>query len=369
MKASRTPINVAQKSSFRQADGKLVLIAGPCSAESEEQMLKTAQQLKAINGITVFRAGIWKSRTRPNSFKGVGTVGLQWLDMVKKETGLRTSCEVANAQHAEEAMKHGVDILTVSGRATVNPFAMEEIAAALKGTNTPVLVNNPVYPDLGLWLGALERLNQADITDLGLINRGFNADEQYPYRSHPRWDHMLQLQELHPELPILCDAAHIAGRRSLLYPVSQKAVDLGADGLLFESHTNPAAALSSPQQQLMPQELDLLINAIETKVRLDGTNHLVEQLDDLSQQMDSMDKALVDLLLRRREVSQKMSLHQMGDVQESLQITRWQQELDAWLQRDDYTQMDSGFVKSLMEALQQHRKASEGGVASSSAVA
>ncbi|GAB3830103.1 hypothetical protein GCM10028895_45720 [Pontibacter rugosus] len=267
-------------------------------------------------------------------------------------------------------MRHGVDVLTISGRATVNPFAMEEIASALKGTAMPVLVNNPVYPDLGLWLGALERLNYAGITDLGVINRGFAADEQYPYRSHPRWDHVLQLQELHPELPILCDATHIAGRRSLLYPVSQKAVDLGADGLLFESHTCPAEALSSAQQQLMPQELDLLINAIETKVKLDGTNHLVEQLDDLSQQMDSMDKALVDLLLRRREVSQKISLHQMGDVQESLQIKRWQQELDAWLQRDDYTDMDSKFVKSLMEALQQHRKDTQGGVgASSSAVA
>ncbi|WP_299757808.1 chorismate mutase [uncultured Pontibacter sp.] len=364
MRASRTPINVAQKSSFRHADGSLVLIAGPCSAESEEQMLKTAQQLKAIKGINVLRAGIWKSRTRPNSFKGVGTVGLQWLEMVKKETGLRTACEVANAQHAEEAMKHGVDILSISGRATVNPFAMEEIAAALKGTDMPVLVNNPVYPDLGLWLGALERLNQAGITDLGLINRGFAADEQYPYRSHPRWDHMLQLQEMHPELPILCDAAHIAGRRSLLYPVSQKAVDLGVDGLLFESHMNPAGALSSPQQQLMPQELDLLINAIESKVKLDGTNHLVEQLDDLSQQMDSVDKALVDLLLRRREVSQKISLHQMGDVQESLEVSRWQQELDAWLQRDDYTDMDSSFVRTLMEALQQHRQNPQGRIGS-----
>lgn len=368
MKASRTPINVAQKSSFRHADGKLVLIAGPCSAESEEQMLTTAQQLKAINGITVFRAGIWKSRTRPNSFKGVGTVGLQWLDMVKKETGLRTSCEVANAQHAEEAMKYGADILSISGRATVNPFAMEEIAAALKGTNMPVLVNNPVYPDLRLWLGALERLNQAGIADLAVINRGFSADEQYPYRSHPRWDHMLQLQEMHPELPILCDPSHIAGRRSLLYPVSQKAVDLGADGLLFESHMNPVSALSSPQQQLMPQELDLLINAIQTKVKLDGTTKLVEQLDDLSQQMDSVDKALVDLLLRRREVSQKISLHQMGDVQESLQGNRWQQELDTWLQREDYTDMDSSFVKTLMEALQQHRQSAQG-IIGSSAVA
>lgn len=363
MRASRTPINVAQKSSFRHADGKLVLIAGPCSAESEEQMLKTAQQLKAINGINVFRAGVWKSRTRPNSFKGVGTVGLQWLQMVKQETGLKTAVEVANAQHAEEALKHGVDILTVSGRATVNPFAMEEIADALKGSSIPVLVNNPVYPDLQLWLGALERLNHAGIHDLGVINRGFAADEQYPYRSHPRWDYVLQLQQMHPELPILCDAAHIAGRRSMLYPVSQKAVDLGADGLLFESHINPPAALSSPQQQLMPQELDLLVNAIETKVKLDGTNQLVEQLDHLSQQMDSMDKALVDLLLRRREVSQKMSMHQMGELQEGLQLNSWQQELSAWLQQGEHPDMNSSFVQSLVEAMQ-YRKGPSGNSAS-----
>ncbi|MFD3000577.1 3-deoxy-7-phosphoheptulonate synthase [Pontibacter toksunensis] len=361
MKASRTPLNVAPQSSFRHADGKLVLIAGPCSAESEEQMLKTAQQLQNIKGVSVFRAGIWKSRTRPDSFKGVGLVGLQWLSMVKQETGLRTACEVANAQHVEEALKHGVDILTVSGRATVNPFAMEEIAAVLKGTSTPVLVNNPVYPNLNLWIGALERLQYADLTDIGVINRGFSTDEQSPYRNHPRWDHMLQLKELYPQLPVLCDAAHIAGRRSLLYPVSQKAVDLGADGLLFESHMNPAAALSSPQQQLLPQELDLLINAVVSNVKLGGTTELVEQLDELSQQIGSLDDALLELLLRRTEVSRRMSERQMGSLQSSLQTTqRWQKQMDEWLQQADPAAVDKGLVMSVLSAIQQQSTQSGG---------
>ncbi|GAB3526515.1 bifunctional 3-deoxy-7-phosphoheptulonate synthase/chorismate mutase type II [Pontibacter brevis] len=361
MKASRTTINVAPQSSFRNADGKLVLIAGPCSAESEVQMLQTAQQLQHIKGMSVFRAGIWKSRTRPDSFKGVGTVGLQWLSMVKKETGLRTACEVANAQHVEQALKHEVDILTISGRATVNPFAMEEIAAVLKGSNTPVLVNNPVYPNLNLWIGALERLQYADLSDIGVINRGFSTDEPSPYRNHPRWDHMLQLKELYPHLPVLCDAAHIAGRRSLLYPVSQKAMDLGADGLLFESHMNPAAALSSPQQQLMPKELDLLVNAVVSNVKLGGTTELVEQLDELSQQIGSLDDALLELLLRRTEVSKKMSQRQMGDLQPSPQAAqKWQKQMNDWLQQADTSALNKGLVMSVLNALQQQSSASSG---------
>ncbi|WP_237586669.1 chorismate mutase [Pontibacter russatus] len=360
MKASRTTINVAPQSSFRNPDGTLVLIAGPCSAESEEQMLKTARQLKTVKGISVFRAGIWKSRTRPDSFKGVGTEGLQWLEMVKKETGLRTACEVANAQHAEQALKHSVDILTISGRATVNPFAMEEIAAALQGTNIPVLVNNPVYPNLELWIGALERLQQAGLMDMGAINRGFSTDEQYPYRNHPRWDHMLQLKELYPELPVLCDAAHIAGRRSLLYPVSQKAVDLGADGLLFEAHINPPAALSSPQHQLLPQELDLLVNAVASKVKLAGTTELVEQLDELSQQMESLDDELLELLLRRTAMSKKMSEHRMGDVQPNRQAQRWQKQLNDWLQHTTPNGAGKSLVAAVLQELQQQNTRSTG---------
>ncbi|WP_242920570.1 chorismate mutase [Pontibacter liquoris] len=354
MRASTTTLHVAPQSSFRQADGKPVLVAGPCSAESEEQMLKTAHALLKVEGISIFKAGIWKSRTRPNSFEGVGVVGLEWLAKVKKETGLRTACEVANAYHAEEALAHEVDILCISGRTVVNPFAVQEIAAALRGTNVPVLVNNPVYPDLQLWIGTLERLNQAGLTDLGAIHRGFLAEEQYPYRSHPKWDYLQQLKQLVPELPVLCDAGHMAGKRSLMYPVSQRAIDLGADGLLFESHISPAEALSNPQQQLMPQELELLVNAIRTKVTLAETTQLVDQLDALSQQMGNLDDELLELLLRRSDVTRKISKQQLGLGGPVLQVSRWQKQLEGWLQNPAQEGMDEGLVRSMVQLIHQH---------------
>ncbi|MEJ8801660.1 3-deoxy-7-phosphoheptulonate synthase [Pontibacter sp. H249] len=352
MRASTTTINVTPKSSFRQADGQMVLIAGPCSAETEDQMLKTAQLLKNVNGISVFKAGIWKSRTRPNSFEGVGTTGLEWLQLVKQETGLKTTCDVANAQQAQDALQHGVDILCISGRATVNPFAMQDLAAALQGTNIPVLVNNPVYPDLRLWIGALERLHQAGITDLGAIHRGFATDEQHPYRNHPKWEHMLELKQQLPELPILCDASHIAGKRSLLYPVSQRGVELGVDGMLFESHVNPVEALSSPQQQLMPQELELLVNAVVTKVKLTETTQMVDQLDELSKQIGFLDKELMELLLRRTEVTKKLSGQGGLSSPSVLQASPWQKQLEGWLQQDQVAGLDAGLIQTVVAALQ-----------------
>ncbi|MBC5994646.1 3-deoxy-7-phosphoheptulonate synthase [Pontibacter cellulosilyticus] len=354
MRASTTTIELTSKSSFRQANGQLVLIAGPCSAETEEQMLNTAMQLKNVNGISVFKAGIWKSRTRPNSFEGVGTIGLGWLQKVKQETGLKTACDVVNAQQAQEALQHGIDILCISGRATVNPFAVQELAEVLRGTDVPVLVNNPVYTDLRLWLGALERLHQAGITDLGAIHRGFAIDEQHPYRNHPKWEHMLELKSLLPELPILCDTSHIAGKRSLLYPVSQRAVELGADGMLFESHVNPAEALSSQQQQLMPQELDLLINAVVTKVKLAETTEMVDELDKLSQQIGSLDDELMELLLRRTAVTKKLGSQGGLSSVPLQQAGKWQQQLESLLQQNQLPGLNTELVQTVANALQQH---------------
>ena len=330
-----------------------MLIAGPCSAETEDQMLKTAMLLKNVNGISVFKAGIWKSRTRPNSFEGVGTVGLKWLQKVKQVTGLKTACDVVNAQQALEALQHGVDILCISGRATVNPFAMQEIAEALKGTNVPVLVNNPVYPELRLWLGALERLHQAGITDLGAIHRGFATDEQHPYRHHPKWEHMLELKALLPDLPILCDVSHIAGKRSLLYPVSQRAVELGADGMLFESHVNPAEALSSQQQQLMPQELELLINAVVTKVKLTETTEMVDKLEELSKQIGSLDEELLELLLRRTAVTRELDNQRGLSGSPVQQSVKWQTQLQQLLQQDQLPGLSAGLVQTVVNALNQ----------------
>ncbi len=346
-----------------------MLVAGPCSAESEEQMLKTAQALTKVEGVSVFKAGIWKSRTRPNSFEGVGDVGLAWLKTVKQETGLRTACEVANARQAEAALAHQVDILCISGRTVVSPFAVEEVASAIKGCPVPVLVNNPVYPDLELWIGTLERLHQAGITDLAAIHRGFQASEQYPYRRHPRWDYMQQLKQLLPDIPVLCDAGHIAGKRSLMYPVSQRAIDLGADGLLFESHISPGEALSNPQQQLMPQELELLVNAIRTAVKLDETAQLVDQLDDLSQQMDSLDDELLELLLRRSDMTRKISQQRLGFAAPDLQGTRWKKQLENWLQKAGQEGSDEELVKSVARAIHQHTVQAQNNSMGSSAVA
>ncbi|WP_242928477.1 chorismate mutase [Pontibacter vulgaris] len=331
MRGSINTNKLAPQSSFRQESGKPVLLAGPCSAESEDQLLQTAKLLKNNQSVTAFKAGIWKSRTRPNSFEGVGTVGLQWLQKVKAETGLRTACDIANAQHAEEALKHGIDILCISGRTTVNPFAIQEIAAAVSGTNIPMLVTNPVYPDLKLWVGALERLQQAGLTDLGAIHRGFSGEDHDLYRNHPKWEHMLQLRQEMPELPVLCDASHIAGKRSLLYPVGQRALDLGIDGLLLESHISPAEALSSQQQQLMPQELELLINALKTRVKLSETTELVDQLDELRQQIENLDDELMELLLRRSAVSKQIGSYGLGNTRPAMQVSKWQKHLELLL--------------------------------------
>jgi chorismate mutase len=313
MRASKTNIRITTQSSFRKTDGTPVLFAGPCSAETETQVLQTAMQLKNMPQVNVFKSGIWKSRTRPDSFEGVGTVGLTWLQKVKAETGLKVACDVANAQQTEEALAHGIDILCLSGRATVNPYAVQEIANVLQGTGKPILVNNPVYTDLGLWIGALERLYKAGLDDLGAIHRGFSGDGNELYRNHPKWEIVLQLRNELPELPVLCDASHIAGKRSLLYPVGQRALDLGLEGLILESHLSPATALSSRQQQLQPKELELLLNALQTGVALNESTKLAEHLDTLSQEVASLDKALAELLIQRTAVASQLNSYGLGD--------------------------------------------------------
>ncbi|MBB6612537.1 3-deoxy-7-phosphoheptulonate synthase [Pontibacter sp. Tf4] len=337
MRASKTTISAAPQSSFRNASGLPVLIAGPCSAESEAQIIETAGQLQSLQNVTIFKAGIWKSRTRPNSFAGVGTAGLPWLQKVKQQTGMRLAVDVSNAQQTEDALRHGIDILSLNGRVTVNPYAVQEIAEVLRGTATPLLVTNPVYPDLGLWIGAFERLQQAGLTDLGAVHRGFSGeDKELLYRNQPKWEVMLELRRELPELPILCDASHIAGKRSLLYPVGQRALDLGVDGLLFEAHSNPAAALSSQQQQLMPQELDVLLNALKTRVKLTETTELVEHLDALRQEVETLDQQLTELLLHRTAVTSQMSSFGLGSAPAAAVLGKKQEHLSGLLLGKDH---------------------------------
>lgn len=236
-----------------------LLIAGPCGAESFEQLQQTAKGLKALNNVSLFRAGVWKPRTRPNAFEGKGEEALKWLAEIKKEFGFKITVEVANAQHTELALKYGIDVLWIGARTTVNPFSVQEIADVLKGTDVPVMVKNPIHADLQLWVGALERVSNSGITKLAAIHRGFYVYGKTKYRNKPMWQLPIELRTLFPELPIICDPSHISGNRELIPSIAQKALDLGMNGLMIESHFNPSIALSDAEQQLTPAQLGDLI--------------------------------------------------------------------------------------------------------------
>lgn len=348
--ATTSSMKLAGQSSQLAKKERPVVIAGPCSAESEDQMLQTALGLQKVKGVTVFRAGIWKPRTRPGSFQGVGTVGLEWLNKVKQQTGLRTACEVATASQVEQALKHGVDILLIGAHTTVSPFLVQEIADALKGADVPVLVKNPVNPDLQLWLGALERLHHSGITDLGAMHRGFSTLDNAPYRNHPKWDHAMELRKMLPKLAMYCDASHIAGRRSLLRPVSQRALDLGYDGLMVETHYNPATALSDAQQQIMPQELHMLLEALRQN---DSSAEKIKQgaqLEELRKEIEQLDDKLLDLMSRRKKVTA-----QIGDYGQSaakIEVPEpvcWDLVLENLLLQASTAGVDQNFVKTIFQ--------------------
>ena len=254
-------LNIVPISNWLPKVDKPYLISGPCSAESESQMLQIAKQISEYFPNNIFRAGIWKPRTRPNSFEGVGDVGLKWMQSVKEETGMLTATEVANAFHVEKCLKHNIDILWIGARTVVNPFSVQEIADALKGTDIPVFIKNPINPDLQLWIGALERINNAGIKKIAAIHRGFHSFEKMPFRNDPKWELVIELKSLCPQLPIFCDPSHICGNTELLPYVAQKALDLAMDGLMIESHFNPKIALSDSKQQITPSLLfELLSN-------------------------------------------------------------------------------------------------------------
>lgn len=331
-----------------------VVIAGPCSAESEEQMLKTAIGLKKLQGVSIFRAGIWKPRTRLGSFQGVGTLGLEWLRTVKQETGLLTTCEVANAGHVAEALKYGVDVLMIGAHTTVNAFLVQEIADSLRGVDVPVLVKNPVHLDLPLWVGAIERLHHSGIRELGAIHRGFSTLDNAPYRNHPKWDQAVELKNMLPDVPLFCDPSHIAGKRSLLRPVSQRAVDLGYDGLMIETHYNPAKALSDPQHQLMPQELDMLLQTLKvTGVDANGARKKV-QLEELRKEIEHLDDELLDLLARRARMSAKIGKLKKANVGDAPQAVQWDHVLENLLSQATSAGVDKEFVQTVFQEVRKH---------------
>lgn len=266
--------------------GSPLVIAGPCSAESLDQMLRTAHALKEISEVSVFRAGIWKPRTRPNNFEGLGEIALPWLAEVKKQTGLKVTTEVATAKHVELCLKAGVDILWIGARTTANPFSVQEIADALKGVDIPVMVKNPINADLQLWIGALERFNLAGITKLMAIHRGFSVGEKLEFRNDPLWRIPMELKVKFPELPLLCDPSHITGKRDLIQTVCQKAMDLDMNGLIIETHPDPEKAWSDASQQVTPEKLSEIISSLSLKKENSQDKSYTNQLNDLRDQID-----------------------------------------------------------------------------------
>ncbi|MDR1340815.1 MAG: chorismate mutase [Prevotellaceae bacterium] len=329
-----------------------LLIAGPCSAESEEQLMDTAQKLIATKRISAFRAGIWKPRTRPNSFEGIGVKGLPWMQEVKRKTGLRIATEVANAEHVELALKYGVDILWIGARTSANPFSVQEIADSLKGVDVAVLIKNPVNPDTELWIGALERINKAGIRKLAAIHRGFSSHEKSVFRNAPMWNIPIELKSACPELPIICDPSHICGNTELIPFISQKALDMNVDGLMIESHNNPPCAWSDAKQQLLPEQYGELIHGLLLRsVSMKGEDQTV--LSELRSSIDRLDDEIIQKLSLRMKISGKIGEYKKENSVTILQMDRWKNIVDNRINMGKAMGLSENFLKEYLDLVHQ----------------
>ncbi len=330
---------------------KPLIIAGPCSAESEDQLLNTAKQIVANNPNCIFRAGIWKPRTRPNNFEGIGDIGLKWMHTVKKETGLLTATEVANADHVEKCLENGIDILWVGARTTVNPFSVQEIANALKGVDIPVFVKNPIYPDMQLWAGALERINNAGITKIAAIHRGFQSYDNGPFRNSPKWELPIELKTACSELPIICDPSHIAGTPGLITYIAQKAMDLDMDGLMIETHIDPSTALSDAQQQIKPFELNNILSNLKIKSASITDIHLQTKLDELRANIFKLDNDLLELLAKRMAISTNIGEYKRANNITVLQVLHWKKLIETSIENGYQLGLPKSFVTAIYELI------------------
>ena len=329
-----------------------LVIAGPCSAETEDQVLKIAHDLKDTD-VSIYRAGIWKPRTRPGMFEGVGAIGLKWLDKVKKETGLLTATEVANASHVKLALEYDIDVLWIGARSTVSPFIVQEIADALEGTDKIVLVKNPVNPDLALWLGGIERLYSANIKKLGVIHRGFSTYEKSKYRNNPEWQLPIELQNRFPDIPLICDPSHIAGRRDILQDISQTALDLNFDGLMIETHIDPDNAWSDAAQQITPSVLVKMMNDLKIRTLTSEEADYKNQLNTLRTQIDVIDYGLLETLGKRMKVAVSIGELKKKKNVAVLQTKRWNEILGNMILEGEKKGLSEEFVLRMFKAIHQ----------------
>ena len=353
MSMSITPLHLdlLPLSTWLKSGKRKLIIAGPCGAESEEQVLETAKGIVSSGKVSLFRSGVWKPRSRPGSFEGKGEDALKWLNRVQNEIGLPVAVEVANAEHVELALKYGIDVLWIGARTTVNPFSVQEIADALKGVDIPILVKNPVNADLALWVGALERINRAGIKKLGAIHRGFHTSLHTQYRNAPMWEIAIELKATCPGLPLICDPSHISGRRDLIHDVAQRALDLDMDGLMIESHRDPQNALSDAEQQLTPSALNALLEKLvvrETSIGDAGFEHMLSTLREV---IDEIDDEIIQALSRRMQVVERIGEFKHAHGVTILQIERWLEILRTRTEAGESLGMDKDIVVELCQLL------------------
>lgn len=333
-----------------ELDNNPLYISGPCSAETEEQVLQTAREIARIPEIKVFRSGIWKPRTRPHYFEGAGNEGLKWLKKVREETGLLTAVEVAQPEHVEACLEHGIDILWIGARTVVNPFSVQEITGVLKGLDIPVMVKNPVTPDLKLWIGAIERVYKAGINKIIAVHRGFYTLQKTLFRNPPMWEIPIELKRIVPAVPVISDPSHICGNRNMLFQVAQKAMDLAMDGLMIESHIDPVRALTDPQQQVTPYQLSTILRKLQIRDPSDS-QEFYDQLKELRNEIDKIDEEMLSIIARRFDV-----VREIGKVKKEknitvLQIKRWKEVFEKHLESGQEKGIDEAFLTRFLELL------------------
>lgn len=345
-------IEASPTTMFLKKDNRPFLIAGPCSAETEEQVMAIARELVDAD-VDLFRAGIWKPRTRPGVFEGIGSVALPWLKRVKEETGLRTTVEVANAKQVDKALAFGIDVLWIGARSSANPFSVQEIADALKGVDIPVMVKNPTNPDLELWIGAIERMQASGIKQIAAIHRGFSTYAKTMFRNEPYWEIPIELRRRMPQIPLFCDNSHICGNRSELLNVAQYALDLNYDGLMTETHCDPDNALSDAMQQITPATYKLLIDKLDFKREMTDDSDFIEYMDSIRHQIDGIDLEVLNLLSQRMKLSEEIGLHKKHNKISVLQVRRWNEILEKAKMMGRERGLSEGFISNYLSAVHQ----------------